>query len=51
MKDIIIGILIYMIWNSSVHLLYPNLLPAIFTLWILIMIGEFIITFNKNKTT
>lgn len=40
MKDIIIGILFYWVWNSPIHTAHPTLIPVLLTLWIVIVIIE-----------
>jgi hypothetical protein len=48
MKDIIMAILFYWIWNSPAHQTYPNAVPILFTLWIVMIIIEFIEVYRKS---
>jgi len=48
MKDIILGILFYLLWNTSVHTEHPTAIPVLLTLWIVTMIIELIAEFLKS---
>lgn len=47
MKDIILGILFYLIWNSEIHQAHPTAIPVLLTIWVMIIVIEVIIEFNK----
>jgi hypothetical protein len=47
MKDIISGILFYMVWNSEVHQAHPTAIPVLLTLWIVGVVIEAIVAFRE----
>jgi len=49
MKDIIALALFYMVWNSPVHVAHPTAVPVLFTLYIVIMVLEYILTKIKQR--
>lgn len=48
MKDIIVWILFYLVWNSPIHQSHPTLIPVLLTLMIIINVIEIIIEFLKD---
>jgi len=49
MKDIIALALFYMVWNSPVHVEHPTAVPVLFTLYIVLMVLEYILIKLKKR--
>jgi len=49
MKDIIAFIMFYLVWNSEIHKQYPTLIPVLATVYILIVVLEFVWEFGEKK--
>jgi hypothetical protein len=49
MKDIVAIIMFYLVWNSEVHKQYPTLIPVLATVYIIIVVLEFVLEFSNKK--
>jgi hypothetical protein len=50
MKDLIVIILFYLIWNTPLHIqAHPTLIPVLFTITVIIWIIEIIVTIIDKK--
>jgi hypothetical protein len=47
MKDFIIYILLYLVWNSPIHEAHPTLVPVLLTIAIIINIIEIILEIDE----
>jgi hypothetical protein len=49
MKDIIVFILIYLVWNSPVHEQHPTAVPVLTTLYVTLVVVDIIVEFLKKN--
>jgi hypothetical protein len=49
MKDIVAIIMFYLVWNSEVHEQHPTLIPVLVTLYVVIVVLEFVLKFSEKK--